>query len=56
MSGSGQVCRFFLEGRCRYGAQCKFRHPSGGAGGGGGGSGGWNSRRGGGIGLNFVGY
>ena len=43
MSGSGPVCKFFLEGRCKFGAQCRYRHPSGGAGGGGGG---WNRRGG----------
>jgi hypothetical protein len=29
---SGQVCRFFLTGSCRFGAACNFVHPAGGQG------------------------
>ncbi|XP_038626071.1 nucleoporin NUP42 [Tachyglossus aculeatus] len=33
------ACRFFLQGRCRYGERCWNEHPRGGGGGGGGGGG-----------------
>lgn len=32
--GSKKPCKFFAEGRCRYGNNCKFSHETGGGGGG----------------------
>jgi len=39
------VCKFFLQGRCKFGDRCKNAHPrNNGGGGGGGGGGGHNNR------------
>ena len=24
------ICKFFMQGNCRYGDNCKFEHPQGG--------------------------
>ena len=41
---SGGVCRFFLQGRCKFGDRCRDLHPGAGGGGGPGrGRGGKNS-------------